>query len=362
MIPNLNFLLRRGRYLEQAGRARYNRLTMRIKELGEFGLIDRLNSLVVGQRRGPDNGGSYSFRLTVDTGDDTAAWKTGVATELLTTDTVVEGVHFTRSTTPWRDLGWKCLASNISDIAAMGGLPLYALVTLGLSPEAEVEEVDELYAGMLEIGNQYGVAIIGGDVVSSPVAFITVSLTGLHPGQPMLRSTARVGDQVAVTGYLGGSGGGLRLMLEKLEASAEAGAYLRQCHRRPRPAVAEGRALSEAGVAAAMDVSDGLAGDLAKLCRSSGVAARLYADRIPVHPLLRQTFRDDYLDLALNGGEDYLLLFTAKVEIVGKLMLGLPEGASVVGEIVPGDPGRVTIVDPSRVEKVVGSAGWDHFG
>ena len=335
---------------------------MLIKELGEFGLIDRLNSLVVGQRSGPDNGAPFSFRLTVDTGDDTAAWKTGVATELLTTDTVVEGVHFTRSTTPWRDLGWKSLASNISDIAAMGGLPLYALVTLGLSPEAKVEEVDALYAGMLEIGNQYGVAIVGGDVVSSSVAFVTVCLTGLHPGQPMLRSAARIGDQIAVTGYLGGSGGGLRLMLEQLEASAEAAEYLKQCHRRPQPAIAEGRALTEAGVAAAMDVSDGLAGDLAKLCRSSGVSARLYADRIPVHPLLRQTFPEGYLDLALSGGEDYLLLFTANAETVGKVMPGLSEGASVVGEIIEGDPGRVTIVDHAGVETTLSAAGWDHFG
>jgi len=335
---------------------------MRIKELGEFGLIERLNGLVVGQRSGPDNGAPFSFRLMVDTGDDTAAWQTGVATELLTTDTVVEGVHFTRSTTPWRDLGWKSLASNISDIAAMGGLPLYALVTLGLSPEAIVEEVEELYGGMLEIGNQYGVAIVGGDVVNSPVVFVTVGLTGLHPGQPMLRSAAREGDQVAVTGYLGGSGGGLRLMLEQLEASVEAADYLKQCHRRPQPAIAEGRTLAESGVAAAMDVSDGLAGDLAKLCRSSGVSARLYTDRVPVHPLLRQTFPDGYLDLALNGGEDYLLLFTANAETVSKVMPSLPEGASVVGEIVPGEAGRVTIVEPSGVEKVVGSAGWDHFG
>ena len=335
---------------------------MRIKELGEFGLIDLLNTMIVQRRAGPDNGAPFSFRLSVDTGDDTAAWKTGVATELLTTDTVVEGVHFTRSTTPWRDLGWKSLASNISDIAAMGGLPLYALVTLGLSPEAEVEEVEELYEGLLEISNQYGVAIVGGDVVSSPVTFVTVSLTGLHPGQPLLRSAAQVGDQVAVTGYLGGSGGGLRLMLDQLEASPNAGNYLRQCHRRPRPAVAEGRALAQAGVVAAMDVSDGLAGDLAKLCRSSGVSVRLYADQIPVHPLLRQTFPDGYLDLALNGGEDYLLLFTAAAETVCKVMPSLPEGASVVGEIVPGEAGRVTIVEPSGVEKVVGSAGWDHFG
>ena len=108
---------------------------MQIRDLGEFGLIERLNEMVTRGRRGPDNGAAHGFQLLVDTGDDTAAWSAAPATELFTTDTVVEGVHFTRETTPWHDLGWKSLASNISDIAAMGGLPLYALITLGLPPE-----------------------------------------------------------------------------------------------------------------------------------------------------------------------------------------------------------------------------------
>ena len=196
----------------------YNPLDMQIKDLGEFGLIELLNALVTRERRGLDNGAAFGFRLLVDTGDDTAAWNAAPATELFTTDTVVEGVHFTRKTTPWRDLGWKSLASNISDIAAMGGLPLYALVTLGLPPETEVADIEELYRGMLEIGSQYGVAIVGGDLVRSPGVFITVALTGIHSGPPMLRSAARPGHQVAVTGYLGSSGGGLKLMLGGLEA------------------------------------------------------------------------------------------------------------------------------------------------
>ena len=186
---------------------------MQIQELGEFGVIDLLNRMVV-QRRGPsDLPAGLSFDLLVDTGDDTAAWRTKEATELFTTDTVVEEVHFTRETTPWRDLGWKCIASNVSDIAAMGGLPRYCLITLGLPPDTEVSDLEELYHGMLEIANKYGVAIVGGDMVRSPVAFITVGLTGVHQGSPMLRSNARPGDQVAVTGFLGGSGGGLRMML-----------------------------------------------------------------------------------------------------------------------------------------------------
>ncbi len=359
----------------------YNRFAMQVKDLGEFGVIQILNSLVVEQRAGPDNGSG--FRLLVDTGDDTAAWKTGETTELFTTDTVVEGVHFTRATTPWEDLGWKSLASNISDIAAMGGLPMYALITLGLPPETEVDDLRKLYQGMLNISNKYGVSIVGGDMVRSPVVFITVSLTGVHPSQPMLRSTGRVGDQVGVTGPVGGSGGGLKLLLEHsqeehqeeeyqeeeyqrvssqpLPASAEAGEYLRSCHRRPQPAVDEGRLLAEAGVETAMDVSDGLADDLSKLCLASGLSARLYAEQVPVHRFLKDAFTDQFLELALYGGEDYLLLFTAKQDLMAEVMPRLPDGA-VMGELVSGEPGRVIIVDSSGAEKVANRAGWDHFG
>ncbi len=336
--------------------------------MGEFGVIDLLTRMVVQQRGGPNHGADLSFKLTVDNGDDTAAWQTGKATELFTTDTVVEGVHFTRETTPWRDLGWKCIASNVSDIAAMGGLPMYALVTLGLPPETEVSELEQLYEGMMEISNEHGVAIVGGDMVRSPVVFITIGLTGIHAGQPMLRSTARPGDQVAVTGYLGSSGGGLRLMLGaghdsnlSDQVSEEAAEYLRVCHRRPRPAVAEGRILSASGVVTAMDVSDGLADDLSKLCRSSGLSASIHAGQVPVHPLLKQAYPDDYLDLALGGGEDYLLLFTAPAEVMALVMPQLSQGAAVVGELLPGEPGRVSVLDVDGSERPASGAGWDHF-
>ena len=341
---------------------------MEIQELGEFGVIDLLTRMVVQQRGGPNHGADLSFKLTVDNGDDTAAWQTGKATELFTTDTVVEGVHFTRETTPWRDLGWKCISSNVSDIAAMGGLPMYALVTLGLPPETEVSELEQLYEGMMEISNEHGVAIVGGDMVRSPVVFITIGLTGIHAGQPMLRSTARPGDRVAVTGYLGSSGGGLRLMLGaghdsnlSDQVSEEAAEYLRVCHRRPRPAVAEGRILSASGVVTAMDVSDGLADDLSKLCRSSGLSARIHAGQVPVHPLLKQAYPDDYLDLALGGGEDYLLLFTAPAEVMALVMPQLSQGAAVVGELLPGEPGRVSVLDVDGSERPASGAGWDHF-
>ena len=341
-----------------------SQITQRINELGEFGLIDLLNKMIVEQRSAVNNALAHGFQLLVDTGDDTAAWKTVEGTELFTTDTVVEGIHFTRSTTPWADLGWKSLASNISDIAAMGGLPTYALITLGLPPETEVEDIRELYRGMLEISNTYGVALVGGDMVRSPVVFITVALTGYHSTRPMLRTTGKAGDMIGVTGPLGGSGGGLRLMLDKektdFAVSQESTEYLKRCHRRPQPAVDEGRILASAGIATAMDVSDGLADDLSKLCRASGLAARLYSEQIPVHPLLKEAFPERYLELALYGGEDYLLLFTAKSELMDRVMPQLEHG-SVVGELVSGDPGRVVIVDGSGKETEAGRGGWDHF-
>ena len=354
--------------LERPCHAGYNLPSMKIRDIGEFGVIEMLNGMVVGGRGGPDNASPFSFELRVDTGDDTAAWRTGAAIELFTTDTVVEGVHFTRETTPWLDLGWKCIASNVSDIAAMGGLPLYALVTLGLPPETDVDDLRLLYRGMLEICNRYGVSIIGGDMVRSPVAFITVGLTGVHDGEPMLRTGARVGDMVGVTGCLGDSGGGLRLMLAEqeisplpLRVSADAADYLRWRHRRPEPAVTDGRTLAQAGVAAAMDVSDGLADDLGKLCKASGLAARIDAHRVPVHPYLSESFPDSFLELALYGGEDYLLLFTAPPATMDEVLPRLSPAAAAIGEIVPGEPGSVSIVDASGAPVSPGAGGWDHF-
>jgi len=337
---------------------------MQIKDLGEFGVIDLLTRMVVDQRAGPGNGRSFSLNLSVDNGDDTAAWSAGTqpVTELFTTDTMVEGVHFTRETTPWEDLGWKSLASNISDVASMGGLPTYALVTLGLPPETEVADLESLYKGMLQIGNEYGMAIVGGDMVRSPVVFITVALTGALHGQPMVRTGARPGDLVAVTGHLGSSGGGLKLMLDGLLEQGDAADFLKESHRRPRPAVAVGRSLVESEITTAMDVSDGMADDLSKLCRASGVSAKIFANRLPIHPLLKSQFPNDCVDLALGGGEDYVLLFTGSSAKVNQVVSGLPDGASVVGEITDGEPGEVTVVDAQGTEIPAGNRGWDHFG
>lgn len=334
---------------------------MQINELGEFGVIDILKRAVIGQRCDRGNALNLSFDLIVDNGDDTAAWTAGRGQTLFTTDTMVEGVHFTRETISWHDLGWKSLASNISDVASMGGLPAYALITLGLPSDTEVSDLESLYDGMLEISNEYGMAIVGGDMVRSPVAFITVALTGVMEGQPMVRSGAFPGDLVAVTGYLGNSGGGLKLMLEGNDECSEDAQFLRESHRRPLPAVAVGQSLLSSNVTTAMDVSDGLVDDLSKLCSASAVSGKIFADQLPIHPSLRSQFPGDSIGLALGGGEDYVLMFTGRPTKVNHLVSILPLGSAVVGEITEGKPGRVEVLDANGREMHGFDHGWDHF-
>ena len=335
---------------------------MRISDLGEFGLIELIQQWTRPSIVQPEPAGSADYRLTVENGDDAAAcsFVGGAVTEFYTTDTMVDGVHFTSHTTPWRDLGWKALASNISDIAAMGGVPAWALVTLGLPSDTLVADVAELYAGMSEICGEYGAQIIGGDMVSSPVIFVTVALTGISRDAPMLRSAAQPGHQVAITGPVGGSAGGLKLLLAGASADGKAATTLAGLHRRPRPHIAEGRALVDAGVGVAMDVSDGLADDLGKLCASSRVAARIMIDRVPVPGALEETYPDDWQELALYGGEDYVLLFTAPPEVMTNAMAAV-QSACIIGEIIDGTPGQVTVVDAHGNALSRKGSGWDHF-
>ena len=171
-----------------------------IRDVGEFGLIRSLHEMVC---KWEQTSGGEEFPLLLGIGDDAAAWHTTEATELATTDTLVSGVHFRHDLTSWEDLGWKALAVNLSDIAAMGGQPLYALVTLGLQPETGVEDVKALYRGMLSACREYRCRIVGGDMVQSPVTFITVAMTGVAREHTLTRRQAEVGDCIAVTGPLG---------------------------------------------------------------------------------------------------------------------------------------------------------------
>ena len=167
-----------------------------IRDVGEFGLIRSIQELVC---EGQQDSGDDDFLLLLGIGDDAAAWRTPEATELATTDTLVDGVHFRHDLTSWEDLGWKSMAVNLSDIAAMGGRPLYALVTLGLTLDTAVEDVRELYRGMLSACRAYGCRIAGGDIVRSPVDFVTVAMTGAARDPTLTRRTAKPGDSIAVS-------------------------------------------------------------------------------------------------------------------------------------------------------------------
>ncbi len=328
-----------------------------IRDLGEFGLIRSIQELVC---EGQQQSGDDDFRLLLGIGDDAAAWRTPEATELATTDTLVDGVHFRHDITSWEDLGWKSMAVNLSDIAAMGGRPLYALVTLGLTQDTGVEDVRDLYRGMLAACRAYGCRIAGGDIVRSPVDFVTVAMTGAAREVTLRRSAARPGDSIAVTGPLGSAAGGLQALLQGSLPHNESGRHLHDALNRPVPRLDACDTLISCGVKAAMDVSDGLVDDLAKLCEASGVGAVVEAGRVPASDHLRDTYPEGWLRLALNGGEDYELLFTGADAAVEAAVTTLTN-AAVVGRIVAEHPGRVRVVDESGADVPLDRSGWDHF-
>ncbi len=325
-----------------------------VGDVGEFALIERLSRQVDAARLAPS--ASAGFRLRLGIGDDAAAWQAPKGVVVQTTDTMVEGVHFTQATTPWNDVGWKVFVANLSDIASMGAVPLCAIVTLGLPPSLELASVDALYAGMLEACAEYETLLVGGDVVNAEQAFVTVALTGTCAGEPLTRSAARPGDTLAVTGPLGASAAGLRLLQEGNAASVP----LVEAHRRPRPQIEAGQRILLAGGRCAMDVSDGLAADLGKLGRASGVGVRVQAERVPVAPALTALDVPDALEMALSGGEDYQLVFAASRQTVEHVIEEVRE-AVVIGEVTAGEPGGVELVDARGGSAQITSAGWEHL-
>lgn len=324
---------------------------MKVSELGEFGLIELLASIV----------GTPDTDVLVGIGDDAAAWQNDDAIQIATTDALVQDVHFTLETTSWHDLGWKALAVNLSDVAAVGGTPRHALVALGLPGDTEVDCVTELYQGMRELAELFDVSIVGGDVVAAPLLVLSVAVHGTAQ-RVLTRSAARPGDCIAVTGLLGASSAGLAVLRGGVSLDEATAAPLREAHLKPFPRVREGLVLAQNDVIrAAIDISDGLVGDLSRLCKASGVGARLQPDQVPVHPLVRSAFQADYLDMALSGGEDYELLFTGSAEAVATVKGLMPCPVSVIGEITSQEPNRVRLLDEHGGELKLGRGGWEHF-
>lgn len=332
---------------------------MTLKELGERGLIERIR-----RRLGAPPAG-----VLLGIGDDAAAVTWSGKTLLLTTDTLVEGIHFRTTTATLRQVGGKAMAVNLSDIAAMGGEPRYALVALALPRDFRVTDVDELYAGMGEMAARYGVALIGGDTSASPDRIVlTLTVVGEVEGPPLARSGARPGDAVLVTGELGAAAAGLALLEEGgAGLDPEERAVVEQAHRAPTPRVPEGRLIRRSGVASAMiDLSDGLATDLGQIATESRVGARVRLDALPVGPATRrvaQALGRDPWRLATTGGEDYELLFTvAPTEadaLAARITRETGTPVSLVGEIRPASEGLEFVDDAGRPVAV--GSGFDHF-
>jgi thiamine-monophosphate kinase len=332
---------------------------MKVSELGEFGLIGLIQARVSRDRSPEDTAWQT---VLVGPGDDAAAWQGNSGIQLATTDTLVQGVHFDLSIITWEDLGRKALAVNLSDIAAMGGVPQYALVSLALPGEVEVESITRFTGAMADLAAESGTAIVGGNLAASPTVVITVTVIGRSAGKTILRrSTALPGDRIAVTGYLGSSAAGLEMLKSGIAFDPATSKILRQAHLRPVSRLREGQILAEQGVRTAIDISDGLVADLDHICTQSEVSARIRTQDLPVHPAVRANFAN-HADLALFGGEDYELLFTADEAIVARVTLALDCPVTVIGDITTREKAtRVTVLDAKGNPVVYRKGGWEHF-
>lgn len=338
-------------------------------EVGEKALLRHL------QGRIPTGPG-----VVVGLGDDAAAVETTPFT-LVTTDSLVEGVHFHRDAAPPRLLGRKALTVNLSDVAAMGGIARYATVSLCLPPDLAVGWVDSLYDGLLERASETGVALVGGNVTRGRESIVVdVTLLG-ESGRLLLRAGARPGDRVVVTGRLGAAAQGVRLLAEGArldedaellatgvwtESSAPAVLACLRAQLDPRPPFALARSIAERGLArAGMDLSDGLSLDLVEICSRSGVGAVVEASAVPIDPRaagLERARGGDALALALHGGEDYQLLLAVspdEIDELGELARVWGVEVTAVGEFVAGEP-AVSLRDATG-ERPLAPGGHDHF-
>ena len=332
---------------------------MKASKLGEFGLIELLADIVDKTKNPKDI--SWQ-RLLIGIGDDAAAWQVDDAIQLATTDSLVQDTHFDLNIVTWEELGWKAIAVNLSDIAAMGGTPKYVLISLALPGGLDTGNVSSLYQGMAQISNQFGVAIAGGNIAAASKTIINVTVLGsLKSVSALTRSAAVPGDQIAVIGYPGLSAAGLKMLKQNLKLDAETTQLLRRAHLKPMPRVNEGQILLRHGVKAAIDISDGLIADLTHICQASKVGARINQNALPIHPALRNNFKSDYLQLALSGGEDYELLFTASSQVINQVKQAISCPITVIGEITEGTPGRVTLIDAAGKNIPWQQGGWEHF-
>ena len=330
---------------------------MKVSEIGEFGLIDRLEKMIADAKAN-----RFSRDLLIGIGDDCAAWKCSGKIQLATVDSMVEGIHFTADTAAWREIGWKSLAINLSDIAAMGGAPRYALINLAVPPDTHADSVFQLYEGIIELAVQTKTAIVGGNISGAPQVSITITVIGESVnGNILKRSAAKPGDVIAVTGWPGSAAGGLAMLMQKLKFTKADTTYFRNAFLHPTPRLNEGQVMLTNGITAAIDTSDGLLSDLRHICEASKVGARVKIENVPIHELLKKNFKAKAVEMALTGGEDYELLFTGDEGTIIDVQEIIECPLHFIGEIIAGTPGKIELLDAAGKSVALKKAGWTHF-
>lgn len=331
---------------------------MEIKELGEFAFVERLTN-------------GFQSEITFGIGDDAAVIDRGDNYELVSSDILLEGIHFDLTYTPLRHLGYKSVVVAISDIAAMNGTAKYITVSLGLSARFTVEMTEELYSGVKIACEEYGVALIGGDT-SSSLTGLTIAVTAMGEvakEKITYRKGAAETDLICVSGNLGGALLGLKLLeREKYVLNGNntekpkfdgfeyaLGRYLRPRHRRDIV-----KKLDAAGIVptSMIDISDGLASELLHICKWSECGVDVYVDRLPISPnseKLGEELNFDHLIAALNGGEDYELLFTVPVTMYEKIVA--MEDVTIIGHVTNQASGAV-LLTPDGSEIDIEAQGW----
>jgi thiamine-monophosphate kinase len=335
-----------------------------LADIGEFGLIDRIDEILRHE-------GVKAPGVTLGLGDDTASFRPRQGYELLITcDVLVEDRHYLPRHISPLELGRRAMAVNISDIGAMGGQPLYALVSLGLRGDTPVADIEDMYRGFLAELNPLEASVIGGNITKTGGSpFIDITLVGeVEAENIMRRSTAQSGNSVLVTGYPGQSAAGLQLLLDSQASEELRNHPLVRAYNTPIPRVREGQAVARSGYGAAMiDTSDGFLGDLGHICEESGVGAVLIQEKLPISADLRETAkqlgRDPY-QLFLQDSDDYELIITCSPEHVGLIQSSIASVSDVlvteVGTITD-TPGEVQLLLLDGSRRTLSTKGWDHF-
>lgn len=335
-----------------------------LAQVGEFGLIDRIHEII------RDEGVELPKNM-LGIGDDCAAFQPRPGFDLLITcDCMVENRHYLPQFISAHDMGRRAMTLNISDVGAMGGLPRYALISLGLRSETLLEDVLAIYRGFLMELNPFQAFVIGGNVTKSAGAnFIDITLIGeVEAGKMVRRSTAKPGDVILVTGYPGQSAAGLEILLQTEADKTLRGNPLVTAYQCPAHRAHEGHAIAGTGLANAMiDTSDGLLGDLGHICDESGVGAELYEKNLPVSRALRQFAEASgkgTLDYVLKESDDYELMITCDPEHVA----GIRNTVSSINHVpvtqigtITTNNGEIEIMESTGESRRLTFSGWDHF-